>query len=448
MAEADGDQRRPLAGVSVLARRWRLFLLLAIPIAAGALIGANTLGRSYEGVAVVTFSPRPNVLVGGDVLRLTIPRYATLATARTTADAVRVSADVGADVHFAVRAEIPPESINLYLTVNADSADVAARLANGLADHVVQATEDDDLLTGTVLVAATVPAKTSGPPRVLVLVAVFTIAIAVAAAIVLVIELLHPRAWTAADTSAATGAAVLGVIPKSQSVRSDLIRAANHGALSNQVRALRWQIDSLHTAGQAPVLVVTSPYEDDGKTTVAGLLAVSLAQLGRRVALVDGDFGSADLTQRLRRVFRPAPTRRKWPWRPRPKTADQLPPPLAPTLTARDPLAISERWWRSSIPGLMFLPASPEPTDGDALAPLVDDLFEALRFEKDWVVVDAPALFDDHSPEVLVAAADMVLVVIRVGTRRRAVKATANVLAGVGAPVVGVVLNRSNDLPS
>lgn len=446
MAEVDESRRNPMANVTVLARRLPLLVLIALPIAFGAILGVNTLGRSYESVSIVTFSPRPNVLVAGDVLRLSIPRYATFATAEATLDAAGLAVGAGPDDEISVRAEIPPETINLHLTVAADSADLAAAFANQLASDVVATTDGDDLLSASVLVAATVPESTSGPSRPLLSAAAILLALAIAAAVVLMIEVLRPRVWTVGDARSTTGSPALGVIPSHRAVRSDLTRAGDRGALAQQVRALRWQVDSLREREQSPVLVVTSPHEGDGKTTIAALLAVSLAQLGRRVALVDGDFGSADLTTRLGASFSPSSSSRWIPWR-HATLPNWLPAPRPLARTARDPVRIGEHWWRSSVPDLLFLPGDPEPTGGDSLAPFVGDLFEALRFEKDWVIVDAPALFGDDSAEVLVSAADMVLLVVETGTQRRSVKAATNVLAGLGAPLVGTVVNRSNDLP-
>lgn len=447
MADLDASQRRPISSATVLARRWPLVLLLAIPIAVGAVVGVRSLGRTYEAVAVVTFSPRADVLVAGDVLRLTIPRYATLATADSTFDAARASLGLDSDTSFDVRAEIPPETTNLFLTVNGESADLTAAIANDLARQVVDASERDDLLTSTLLVAAEVPDDTSGPPLVLLYPVAILAALAISAAIVLVIDLVRPRVWTPADVRTLTRAAVLGVIPSARSVRSDPIWTGDHGAVADHVRALRWQTESLRVADRVPVLVVTSPTDGDGKSTVAALLAGSLAQGGRRVALVDGDFGSPSLTDRLSRAFSP----RQSVWgRLRRRAVEQpewLPRPQTLVETARDPLAISEHWWRPSVANLMFLPAAAESSGGTSLAPYVEDLFEALRFEKDWVVVDAPALFGGQSAEVLARSADMVILVVSGGSHRRAVKAASNVLAGLGAPLAGVVVNRSNDLP-
>ena len=54
-------------------------------------------------------------------------------------------------------------------------------------------------------------------------------------------------------------------------------------------RAIRTNIDFRRRNQRLQVLLVTSPYSGDGKTTAASNLAISFALAGRRVLLIDAD---------------------------------------------------------------------------------------------------------------------------------------------------------------
>src|SRR5262249_22903977 len=59
---------------------------------------------------------------------------------------------------------------------------------------------------------------------------------------------------------------------------------------SEAYRGVRTELD-FSTQGQgSQVIQVTSPYKGAGKSTMAANLAVSIAQSGKRVLVVDGDF--------------------------------------------------------------------------------------------------------------------------------------------------------------
>jgi polysaccharide biosynthesis transport protein len=83
---------------------------------------------------------------------------------------------------------------------------------------------------------------------------------------------------------------VLGVIARHKKL-SGLPEAADHprSPVSEAYRALRSNIQFASVDQPLRTLLVTSPSPEDGKTTVAANLAVSMAQDGRKVVLIDAD---------------------------------------------------------------------------------------------------------------------------------------------------------------
>ena len=68
---------------------------------------------------------------------------------------------------------------------------------------------------------------------------------------------------------------------------------------SESVRNLRLKVQKIMQRENAQVLMVTSTLPNEGKTTVAGNLALSLAAEGKRVILIDGDLRKQSLRETL-----------------------------------------------------------------------------------------------------------------------------------------------------
>jgi succinoglycan biosynthesis transport protein ExoP len=174
------------------------------------------------------------------------------------------------------------------------------------------------------------------------------------------------------------------------------------------------------------VLVLTSPEGGAGKTTVASNLGIALAEINRRVLLIDGDFRKP----RLHRVF-------------------QLPgqPGLGQLLREERPIEdySSDRLvCATEIPGLYVLPSGPE---NDNLASLLystrmAELLWRFRLEFHTVLIDAaPMLLPDA--RILGRLADGVILVLRAGrTTREQAFAIHQRLTQDGTLVVGTILNR------
>lgn len=167
-------------------------------------------------------------------------------------------------------------------------------------------------------------------------------------------------------------------------------------------------------------IAVTSAGMGEGKTTTAVNLAVTLAQDGRRVLLIDCDFQRA----RLHRLF-------------------GLPrePGLADVLAGRRRAA--EPVWPTRQNGLWLLPAGrpDEPADvvqTAALRALLHEYGESY----DVVILDTPPLLAAADAAIFAAIARGVVFVTRAGrTDREAARLAMHRLDGVGARVVGAVLN-------
>ena len=120
---------------------------------------------------------------------------------------------------------------------------------------------------------------------------------------VVVLDRLDQRVSARSTSSAVTGLAVLGQVALLPGRRSGAMGpiglisyAKPRSYWAEAYRAIRTNIDFLRRRNQRlQVLLVTSPYSGDGKTTAASNLAISFALAGRRVLLIDADLRSPSL---------------------------------------------------------------------------------------------------------------------------------------------------------
>jgi tyrosine-protein kinase Etk/Wzc len=168
-------------------------------------------------------------------------------------------------------------------------------------------------------------------------------------------------------------------------------------------------------------LVVTSAAAGEGKTTVSSNLAVTMAQQGMRVLLVDCD---------LRR----------------PRAHNQFGLPREPGLTqvALGFVAPEDAIRQTSVERLSVLTAGALPPNPSELlgGTRIQELFDQLAEQYDLLIIDSPPLLAASDAAILGKNSDGVVVVVRAGiTGRTMLERAGDQLAAVGARVVGAVLN-------
>jgi capsular exopolysaccharide synthesis family protein len=169
-------------------------------------------------------------------------------------------------------------------------------------------------------------------------------------------------------------------------------------------------------------ILVTSPSMRDGKSTTAANLAISMAQGGNPVWLINCD------------LRRPAALDRAFAHR---NGSGGLTSVLAGLSSVEDALV------STGVDGLDYLPAGPS-------VPSPSDLLGSLRLERflaeaknrvSVVVLDSPPVTLSDSL-ALSTKADGVLLVVRLGeTPRARAQEAVRQLRGVGANLLGIVLN-------
>lgn len=191
--------------------------------------------------------------------------------------------------------------------------------------------------------------------------------------------------------------------------------------------ARRELVAALDSTGHKAV-VVTSPGDGDGKTTTAANLALSLAQSGKRVLLVDCDCRGTK-QQELFRLGR---------------LGDALKSVMLNDVDLRAAVRSCE------VANLFLLPAGRGPLDGVDLLTRAKfrELVADLKAGYEYVILDAPPTTADRELKALADQSDGVVLVVRGGAdaRSRAERATGEVTRA-GSRVLGAVVTAAPPRP-
>ncbi|MGZ6791876.1 MAG: polysaccharide biosynthesis tyrosine autokinase [Mycobacteriales bacterium] len=428
----------PASFVGVLRRRLLAVLACLVAGLAGAavlLAGSPSRYSSTADVFVnVPSASSPETGVQG--VQLTgelLPSYAQLATSRAVAEKVRASLGLTASAEH-VRGQLSAKVLPLKLILEVTAQDSDPERSRQLADAATAALADtvkelerDRSPSAAVELQVIDPAlrgHRTAPRTTYDLVLGLLLGLVSGVVLALVLEGLDRTVRTAEQAEEVTGAAVLGVVPRLSRRQAGRALPGDEPA-AEAFRSLRTAV-RFATPTPSRILLVTSPSEAEGKTTAALNLALALARSGARTVLVDADLRRG----RVAGVLGLDATRG-----------------LSDVVTGA---ATLERCLQGGPDGLIVLAAGALPPNPSEVvgSKAMADLLTELEGYADAIVVDAPPVLPVTDATVLATQADGVLLVLRTGRTRRALAAAARrQLAGVGAPVLGCVLNGSRAVP-
>lgn len=244
-----------------------------------------------------------------------------------------------------------------------------------------------------------------------------------------VLDRLDQRVRSLDELRRLTGLAVLGQVVLLPERRSGAMGplglisyAKPRSYWAEAYRAIRTNIEFLRRRNQRlQVLLVTSPYPGDGKTTAASNLAISFALAGRRVLLIDADLRSPSLDKvhGLRRE----------------QGLSHL---------LKDRLPLHQVAQRSQVENLEVITVGPEARNPDELlsSPRLKELLDEARQAYDVTLLDSSPLLAVVDPAIVGAVVDGVVLVARPGTlRRRDVEHVLELLRIGGASILGMLVN-------
>jgi capsular exopolysaccharide synthesis family protein len=204
-----------------------------------------------------------------------------------------------------------------------------------------------------------------------------------------------------------------------------IIDADARSPLTETYRHLRTSV-LLSTAGRAPkILLVASSEPNEGKTTIATNVALSLAQTGAAVLIIDADLRRP----RLHAIFELQNQR-------------GLTTILSGEADETQVLSLIQQ----HAPGkLHILPAGPAPPNPAELlgSEQMRGLVATLASAFDFIVIDSPPIAAFTDSVLIASMVDGVLLVIRGGKSSREIaRRSQKMLREVGTRILGVVLNN------
>lgn len=338
--------------------------------------------------------------------------------------------------------ELEPKVADLTNELNSleahqgSSATQVSALASQLAAYQSQYEQlqvDASLASGSaeLVTRATQPSRPSSPRPVLDVLVGLVIGLGAGVGLSLLLERLDDRIRDNKDLESVSGQPVLGVIPlvRSWSRREEAYVASIHepqGEAAEAYRKLRTALRFADLDGGRQVVQVTSPSQDEGKSTTSANLAVALAMAGIEVLLVDADLRRPRLDQFFGR-----------------------PAVVGLTTVLIGDATVDEAVQSTEVANLTFLASGeipPNPAEvlsSDRMSALIDQL--RRRFA--MVVIDGPPVLPVTDAVALATGTDGTILVARSGvTRQDDVTNALHLLGQVGGHVLGTVFNavRSN----
>lgn len=206
-----------------------------------------------------------------------------------------------------------------------------------------------------------------------------------------------------------------------------LIYADSRSSLAEAYRQLRTSI-LLSSAGHAPKsLLVTSSLPSEGKTTITTNTAISLAQTGARVLIIDADMRRP----RVHSVFSI-------------ENGEGLSTLLSSDLSEDQMLDVIKTDDRTKVSILTSGPIPPNPAELVGSAQM-SKLLKIFQMHFDHVVVDSPPITSFTDGVLIASIVDGVILVVHSGqSSRQVVRRSRQLITDVGAKIFGVVLNNVN----
>lgn len=424
----------------VTRRRWKLILactLLAVAAAAVVTMRATPQFASTSRLFISTPSnASTDVYQGGVFSQQRVASYADLITGEGLAQRVIDKRDLSqsaAALSEQITSEVAPEKVILEVTVTDPVPARAQLLARALATEFTVFIGELEASPGkstspikaTVVDDADLPTDPVAPQPVrnLGLAAIMGLLLGLGLAILR--ETLDTTVKSAQDVSHTIGTALLGTVQyDARAAKQPLVTELDtHAPRVEAFRVLRTNLQFVDVDRESKVVVVTSALPSEGKSTTAINLAITLAQTGQRVLLIEGDLRRAKLPTYL-----------------------HLEPTVGLTTVLIGKVALEDAIQPWGEHGLDVMTSGTTPPNPSELlqSHAMEMVLAKARADYDIVLLDAPPLLPVTDAALLAAQADGAILVIRQGKTKKDQLAEAyQRLESVDARVLGSVLNMT-----
>ncbi|MGO4586514.1 polysaccharide biosynthesis tyrosine autokinase [Arthrobacter sp. 2RAF6] len=331
-----------------------------------------------------------------------------------------------------VTASTDLNTVLINISVSDSSPVQAAAIARAVADSLVKVVDSlerpknggSSPVSLSIITPAEAPSSPSAPNSVLNLLLGFIGGLLLGLVIAMLRSTLDYRIRGEADLGKITTASLLGGIAFDQdAVKKPLLtQTATQSPRAESFRQLRTNLQFANVGGLAKTVLLTSSLPGEGKTTTAANLAITLAQAGQAVCLIDADLRRPMLDEYLGL-----------------ERNSGLTTALVGSADINDLL---QPWGDDNLFVLTSGQIPPNPSELLG-SETMRDLLSRLEKVFDTIVIDAPPLLPVTDAAVLSQYVGGVVVVVgSERTKRHDLERALSALELVDAKVLGVVLNR------
>lgn len=431
------NARKIIAG---LVKRWYIVALAAILGAGAAFSVASLTTPIYHSTSTLYFALQSgnsgsDINQGSTYTQNQMLSFARLGSSSIVLGQVIDDLDLTiteAELRRVLTITIPQNTVVLDVRVGSTSRELAADIANGVANQLAVAVSGvapiDAQGTRTVeakVIQPAVPALFQSSPDKRGDTVIGGIGGALLAVIALALYIvLDTRVRSESVLEDLTDRPLLGTLsmfPSKGDNRPIVVRAPN-SAQAEEFRRIRSSLRFASASHEITSVAVTSSIPGEGKSTVSINLALTLAETGARVLIIDAD---------LRR----------------PTVAEVLAvePHVGLTNVLVDRISVDEvahRWGRNQLDVLPAGEVPPNPAELLA-STRMKELIASLSKQYDHVIVDTAPVLSVADATVLAQQVDATIMVVDSRSLRRAQLAQSiAALDRAGARVAGIVLNR------
>ncbi len=425
--------------VRVLTKHWFGVLLIVALMTGAAAAYTYTQPKVYSATAQMFISIQTRVVSGtggqttvGSGTPYVLQRlqsYVQIVNSPQVLDPVLLGLGIPA-LDGSVTAVNPGGTVLLEVTATSSTAQRAADVANATAKQLINVIQDleSQEVGSSVLVKATVTQPASPPggpsspkPRINLIIGImlgFVLGIGYA----FLRNYLDNTVKTQEDLNSITGATSLGMVMFDPDAKENpLVTMDQRAVRSEAFRTIRTNLRYVNVDKPPRVITITSAVPEEGKSTTAINLAITLAQAGWSVCLVEADLRRPKMGKYL---------------------GVDMGVGLTSVLAGQNTLEEALLPWNRGM--ISLLPSGSIPPNPSELlsSKQMKDILGTLRKMFNVVIVDAPPLLPVTDGAIVTTASDGCILVVRWGkTTREQLAAASKAIAQVDGEVLGTVMN-------
>jgi capsular exopolysaccharide synthesis family protein len=426
--------------LDILRRRWLGVLIIVLTTLALASAVTLAMPKKYTAttrlfIAVSGGQSATDLAQGSNFAEKQMSSYAEVATSPRVLAPVITQLGLPTtpkDLAESVEATVPVDTVILEISATDPDPTRAAQIANAVGQELKtaagelsrQGEDGTGAVRATSIADAEVPDKASSPKILRNLAVGLILGLLLGLGVALLRHVLDTKVRNENDVHALTASPILGVVAYDQDVSSHpmILRDEPLAAASEAIRRLRTNLQFIDVANRPKSIVISSSIPAEGKSTIALNLALSMADTGTRVILVDADLRRPSIAQYV---------------------GIEGGVGLTTVLIGR--AKVEDVVQPLGRTGLDLLPAGQIPPNPSELLGSVAmaDLLERLSASYDTVLLDSPPLLPVTDAVVLSSLAGGALVIVGADRiHRPQLQQSLESLETAGAHLFGIVMNK------